>query len=85
MDITVLMASGDQDEWTNVADAIDDRGSLVVIARIEGDEIPADTKLFTIRTEIDQGPDLPPGTKQEVFQVLAVYAPGMWMKVEFDS
>jgi hypothetical protein len=84
MKVSVLMASGEVDEWTGVADANEDRGSLVVLDYIEGDEVPADAKLLMTRREIDQGPDLPPGEKVEVYKVLAVYAPGMWMKVEFE-
>lgn len=53
---TVLLSSGDVDEWADVRDAIMDvdlGGSLVVVG--------ADEK------------------------TVAIYAPGMWMKVEYDQ
>lgn len=53
---TVMLSSGDIDEWQDVRDAIVDSdmgGALVVVG--------ADEK------------------------VVAIYAPGMWMKVEYDA
>lgn len=93
MKITVMLASGDEDEWENAADAVDDRGSLVVLYKIEGDEVPGDIKTLVIRTEVEQDPppeftgrveEIPTMTKSQTFQVAAQYAPGMWMKVEFE-
>lgn len=94
MNVNVLMASGETDEWENVADAIDDRGSIIVLAHIEGDEIPGDMKVLEISREIEQDPvptdnrgtlGVPPTmTKTTTYQVLAQYAPGMWIKVEFE-
>lgn len=85
MNVTVLMSSGDVDEWENVAETIEDSGSLVLLGIIEGDEVPDGLKTVTLSQEVDNGPDLPPGEKHQTFQVLVIYAPGMWMKVEFDA
>lgn len=91
MNITVLMASGDEDTWEDAADALNDRGALIVLAHIEGDEVSGNIKTMEISREIPQ--DNPqfegkvhvpePMVKTETFQVCAEYAPGMWMKVEF--
>jgi hypothetical protein len=53
---TVLMASGDTDEWVDIKDAVmevDLGGALMIVG--------SDDK------------------------VAAIYAPGMWMKVEYDQ
>ena len=94
MNITVMMASGDEDEWEGAADAIDDRGSLVVLYEIEGDEIPEGVKVLEVSREVPQDPPVEftgrveapaPMIKTQTFQVTAQYAPGMWMKVEFNQ
>lgn len=51
MDVTVLMASGDTDEWEDVGIGIDENGYL----KLENKE-----------------------------KLVAIYAPGMWMKAELD-
>lgn len=84
MNISVTMASGDEDTWEDVADAVDDRGSLVVLSGIEGEEVPDGMKTLTLSRKVDQGMDLPEMEKSETFAVTAVYAPGMWMKVEYS-
>lgn len=83
MHVSILLASGDTDDWENVADAAEDRGSLVVLGYLP-DEVPEGAKIFAVQREIDQGPDLPTATKIETYKVVAIYAPGMWMKVEFS-
>lgn len=99
MNIDVLMSSGDVDNWADVADAIEgDAGQLVVVADIESDEVPGSMKTLTVREEIEQqvtpsgdpaqlGQVMVPvtATKSTTFEVVAVYAPGMWMKVEFNQ
>lgn len=85
MQIKVLLSSGDEDTWTDVADAFTDAGSLIVISGIEGDTVPEGMKLVAIAKEIDNGPDAPPGTMITHFAVDAMYAPGMWMKVEYGA
>jgi len=83
MQINVMMSSGETDCWEDAADAIDDRGSLLVLFDIEGTEVPAGMKTLEIHREIEQeGAD--PMQKTTTFQVAAQYAPGMWMKVEFE-
>jgi hypothetical protein len=92
MKINVMMASGDTDEWEDAADAIDDRGSLIVLYDIEGDEVPSGMKVMEVVREIEQytstgdnGLQVPTKmTKGQTFQVVAQYAPGMWIKVEFE-
>lgn len=96
MNIYVLLASGETDTWQDAGDAVDDRGSLVVLGLIDGDEVPGDMKTMVISTEIPNEPfnmsaggvgkvAVPePTIKSQTFQVMAIYAPGMWMKVEFE-
>lgn len=64
MNIAVMMASGDVDEWEDVSDAIVDMdlgGTLTIVG-----------EPFEHEGEI-------------VRPVEARYAPGMWMKVEFNQ
>lgn len=77
------MSSGDTDEWENVAETLEDAGQLILLAHIADLEVPDDLKTVMMSQEVDQGPDLPPMTKQTTFAVLAIYAVGMWMKVEY--
>lgn len=92
MNVNVQMASGDVDEWEDAADAINDRGSLIVVGWIGEDEVPEDMKIMEVSREVMQYPPAdgklheqpPPTVKTTVYQVLAEYAPGMWMKVEFE-
>lgn len=74
MDIKVLMASGEEDEWMDAADTVVDHGAMVVVGEIEGDEVPGDVKTLTVKE----------GQKSTTFQVHAMYAPGMWIKVEYS-
>jgi len=83
MDVHVLMASGEADEWENVADVLEEAGSLLVVSYIEGDEISGAIKTVTVSQEVDHGSDTAPFTKSTTFQVIAHYAPGMWIKVEY--
>ena len=83
MDVTVLMASGEADTWEGAADAVDDRGSLIILGWIEGDEVPDDIKTMTLVQEIPQE-GAEPMEKGTTYQVLCQYAPGMWIKVEFE-
>jgi hypothetical protein len=85
MQVKVLLSSGDEDTWDGVADAFDDAGSLIVVSRIENEDVPLEGKFVRSAREVDQGPDLPPRTEVDVMQVNAIYAPGMWMKVEYVS
>lgn len=85
MNVVVTMASGEVDEWAEVADAIDDRGSLIVLDHIDSDEVPGSMKTLEITREIEQTEPVPPATKTTAYQVLCQYAPGMWIKVEFDQ
>lgn len=79
MKITVLLSSGDEDEWEDAADAIEHEGSLAVVYDIEDDEVPGDIKTLTITREIENE-----ALKTETFQVAAQYAPGMWMRVSYE-
>lgn len=83
MKISVTMASGEVDDWDGAADAIDDRGSLIVLYHIDGDEIPGDMKVLEVSREVPQE-GAAPMVKTTTFQVTAQYAPGMWIKVEFE-
>lgn len=101
MNLNVLLSSGETDNWEEVEDAIEGpAGQLVVVAEIEGDEVADGVKTMVLREEIDQGwvkvdgtaaelgkPQVPapPMVKSRTVEVLAVYAPGMWMKVEFNQ
>ena len=83
MNVSITLSSGEQDNWEDVADVVEDHASLVVLGNILLDEVPEGVKMMGIRSQIDNGPDLPPGEKVESFAICAIYAPGMWMKVEF--
>lgn len=84
MDVRVLLSSGEVDEWGDVAETIEEAGQLVILEAPEGDELDGRRKTATLSREIDQGPDLPPTEKTQSFYVMAIYAAGMWMRVEFD-
>lgn len=85
MQINVLLSSGDQDEWVGAADAVIDEGGLVIISSLDTEEVPDGVRVMAVSREIDNGPDLPPGTLTTLFRVDAIYAPGMWMKAEFSA
>lgn len=90
MNIEVTMASGESDEWADVADAIDTDGTLVVVDDLEEGETDVKTMTMTERVK-DPAPTAPVNAiyvptfsdHTTVFKVLAVYAPGMWIKVEY--
>jgi hypothetical protein len=84
MNVSVTMASGEVDDWEEVADAIDDRGCILVLDHIDSDEVPGSMKVLEISREVEQE-GAPPMTKTTTYQVLCQYAPGMWIKVEFDQ
>jgi hypothetical protein len=91
MQVNVLLSSGDEDEWIGCSDAVADDGALMVITKLP-DSDPEEAlwnlnnmKIVMISKEVDQGPDRPPATLSEAYKVDAVYAPGMWMKVEFSA
>lgn len=74
MYIVVQMASGEVDEWEDAADTVVDHGAMVVVGEIEGDEVSADIKTITVKD----------GQKSKTYEVHAVYAPGMWIKTEYN-
>lgn len=82
MNITVLLSSGEYDEWTGVSDAIVDEGALLVVSPSSAEETPG--KIITMTEPVDNGPDLPPGERHSVLVLHALYAPGMWMRVEYS-
>lgn len=83
MNIQVLLSSGETDGWEDVVDAQADGGYLLVLGAFDPDP---EVKTITVRTEIpNDNPELPPTVKLEPFTLVAMYAPGMWMKVEFDG
>lgn len=79
MKITVLMSSGDEDEWEDVEDALEENGSLFILAPAP-DEIPADAKTMTIVHDLEGG-----AQKGRTFLLSAQYAPSMWMRVIYDA
>lgn len=93
MNIIVLMASGETDVWEGAADAIDSGGSLMVLGPL-GDEVPNDTKTVIVSREVvtrmqpreNSGRlEMPlQALEEQEFQLMSVYAPGMWIKVEFE-
>lgn len=83
MNVTVLLSSGDTDEWENISETLEDSGQLILLSNIDDDEVPDGIKTVVMSQEVDQGPDLPPMTKTQTFQVVVIYATGMWMKVEY--
>lgn len=83
VNVTVLLSSGDTDEWENISETLEDSGQLILLSNIDDDEVPDGIKTVVMSQEVDQGPDLPPMTKTQTFQVVVIYATGMWMKVEY--
>lgn len=77
MNVTVLMASGDEDTWQDVVDAVVDEGSLLVLDTPD-DEVYQSGEPYKLIT-------LTEGQVEKQMAVLAMYAPGMWMKVEYDA
>jgi hypothetical protein len=79
MEVTIYLASGEVDTWSEVSEVVEDpRGSLAILYE-PGDEVAPGTKLMSVIKEDQFGSE----TRQE-FQVSAIYASGMWMKVEFQ-
>lgn len=85
MQINVMQTSGDVDEWNGVSDALEDDGTLLIVTKVAADVEIEDRKIIGMTTVVDQGPDLPPMEVLTSFRVEAVYAAGMWMKVEFGG
>lgn len=83
MDITVIQTSGDVDTWHDVDDALEDEGMLMIVSKLGSSDDPSGRKVILMHTEVDHGPDAPPAQIMTTFVVSAVYAAGMWMKVEF--
>jgi len=71
MDVKVVMASGEVDEWEDAEDTIVDNGALVVVGEHEMD---SGEKTITVKQQ---------GAPDMTYRVHAVYAPGMWIKVEY--
>lgn len=78
MDIRVQQTSGDVDEWNGVENALHFEGNLLIVSNLEGDEIPAGTKTFSYEEESGKT------VARTTYRLHALYAPGMWMKVEFE-
>jgi hypothetical protein len=73
MDIKVLMASGDEDEWVDAVTTLVDHGSLVIVG-----ELPEDAEEGEYRTIVVKEKD-----SERTFRVHAMYMPGMVIKVEY--
>jgi hypothetical protein len=80
--LVVLLSSGDEDEWEDVADALIVDGGLYVVS----EWITSSPKSFKVSLDEDvvttMG-DTRPAKTTTTYQLDAVYAPGMWMKVKF--
>jgi hypothetical protein len=80
MNVTVQMASGEVDEWEDAADTVVDHGAMVVVGSLTVEEFdeamdhPETCKTITVKAD----------GKSNTFRVHAVYAPGMWIKVEYS-
>lgn len=88
MRVEVLLSSGETDGWNNVDDAQVNDGHLMILSEIEGDEIPGWMKTIKEETEVEEYPlgvyrSPHVVTKHKTFQLNALYAPGMWMKVVY--
>jgi hypothetical protein len=64
MNVSVLLSSGDVDEWEDAHDAVMDM------------DLGGALRVFGTPEETEDG---------MVAKVVAMYAPGMWMKVEYDQ
>lgn len=82
MKIVVLLSSGEVDPWPGVAEAHIVDGFLHILLGIESDVIPETMKTFEVVSEIPR-PALKPLVKTTTYQLLAIYAPAMWMRVTF--
>lgn len=91
MKVTVLLSSGDEDEWEDVADAIPSDGALYVVSL--PDIFKPTDRTFSVTEEVKVGhrerSPMVMGIphfedKTTVYKLEALYAPGMWMKVEFE-
>lgn len=99
MDVKVLLSSGDEDTWNDVLDATDDRGSLVILDSPPEEVVYNGMLVKWVDLPVTVEPEMITGVKMvritrdmgergqwsSVFLVRAVYAPGMWMKAEFES
>lgn len=82
MDVDVLLSSGDEDDWEDVGDALAIDGELFILAHLEEEEIPGSMKTFDVSQRIpQQGTD--DMVKTTRYRLVAQYAAGMWMKVEY--
>lgn len=91
MIIEVLLSSGETDTWRGADDALMEQNGLLSILEklVPGPSSPTDEqlkemKVIYIRSQEDQGPDLPPAELNTPYLLRAVYAPGMWMKVVYQ-
>lgn len=83
MRIQVLLSSGEVDNWERAADAVVVDNYLHVLMDIDGDEVDSTIKIFELKREITR-PAMRPEIKTVTYQLLAMYAPSMWMQVKFD-
>ena len=92
MDVKVLLSSGETDEWEEVADTVEQQGSLFVVDQITDD--PEKQKVLVIEGPVPEWREAPGGGWEMrsgeddgvlFYEVLAQYAPGMWMKVEYNQ
>lgn len=75
MNVRVLMSSGESDYWEDVDDALEVAGALYVVSSTGEDP----GKVLRLQEE------RPDGSVAGVdWEVEAIYAPGMWMKMEFE-
>ena len=83
MKVTVLLSSGDEDEWEDVADALPSDGALYVVSL--PDIFKPTDRTFSVTESVPNSGNLVGLHDQTtVYKLEALYAPGMWMKVQFE-
>jgi hypothetical protein len=88
LDVSITTVMGTVDTWSGALDALNDEdGSIVVIypPHPKDESRERNVKELTVRSQVDQGPDLPPLDVSKKARVAAVYAPGAWHKVEYNA
>lgn len=96
--IKIMLSSGETDVWTDAVDTAVEAGAVHILANVgddDGEELVESftgtkiwranpgVKVIRLSETVEDNPDRAPHTRVTPYRVLATYAPGMWMKVEY--
>jgi hypothetical protein len=73
------MSSGTEDTIAGVALHVIEDGTLYILGRIEDDDIAEDLPTMVLHRKVEGK------AKSDTFEILQVYAPGMWMRLGFEA